>query len=112
MLAVGWRLQTLDDRGDLIQIGEIERNVGPDREPDPVRQQRNLADEIENRRLGGFAAGYAVVDRDLEHVELIEVVTRPISYGRAIAQTDRGALIGAVHRQVIASTIDGGTLVG
>ena len=51
MLAVGRRLQTLDDGGDLIQIAEIERHVGPDRKPDPVRQQRNLSDQIENRRL-------------------------------------------------------------
>ena len=36
-------------RGDLIQIGEVERHVGADRKPDPVRGQRDFADKIENR---------------------------------------------------------------
>ena len=36
VLAVGGRLEALDDRRHLIEIGEVERRIGADREPDPV----------------------------------------------------------------------------
>jgi hypothetical protein len=85
MLAVSGRLQTLDDGSDLIQIGGIEGDVGPNRKSDPVRQQWYLSDQIENRGLDGFSAADAVVDRDFENVEMIEVLAHPISYWRTIA---------------------------
>ncbi len=53
MLAVGRRLEPFDDRRHLVEIGEIERHIGAEREPDPVRGQWDPADEVED--LGAVA---------------------------------------------------------
>ena len=61
MLAVGGRLQAVDDGGDLIQIGKVERHVGADRKADAVRGQRDLADQVEDRGASGLAAVHAMI---------------------------------------------------
>src|SRR5882757_7809983 len=78
MLAVGRRLQAVDDGGDLIHIGKVERRVGADRKPDAVRSQWNLPDEIKDRGAGSLAAGHAMIQGDLEHIELREVRAGPL----------------------------------
>ena len=91
VLAVGRRLEALHDLGDLVEIGEVERHVGADRQPDAVGGQRNLADQIEDRRHGRLAAAEAMIDGDLEHVELLEILARPMADGGAIADADGGS---------------------
>ena len=61
-----------------------------DRKPDPVRGHGNLADQIENFGCHRLAAGDAVIHRDLEHVEMRKIVTRPVADGAAIANADGG----------------------
>jgi len=90
MLAVGRRPEPLDDGGDLVEIGEIERLVGSDRQSDAVRSQRNAADQLEDLGLPGTAAVDAVIDGDLEHVEACEVRTGPFGDGGTVADADGG----------------------
>src|SRR5215470_7197557 len=94
VLAISRRPEALDDVRHLVEIGEVERLVGPDREPDPMRGQRNATDEIENRRPLSLAGIDAVVDGYLEDVEAVEILPRPLADGAAISDADPAFMIG------------------
>ena len=89
MLAVRWCLNAIDDGGDLVEIGEIDWNIRADGKPYPMRSHRNALGKIEDRRLQFAAAMDAVIDRDLKHVKMIEVLARPSSDGVTIPNSDR-----------------------
>src|SRR5271167_4739007 len=97
MLAVCRRLQAFDDSGNLFQVGKIERHVGADRKTNAVRGQGYPADQIENCQPLRFTTNDAVVYGDLKHVEMIEVLARPIIDGRAVSNADREAWLGISH---------------
>ena len=97
MLAISRRSEALHDRSDFVQVGEVEGHVGADRKPDPMCGQGNPTDQIENRRLNRSAAANAVVYGDFEDVEVLEVITRPTTDGRAIPDADCGDWLAARH---------------
>jgi hypothetical protein len=90
MLAVSGCPKAVDKPSDLIHIGKVERHVGADRKPDAVRGQWNLADEIEDRGAGSLAAGQAMIQSDLKHVELRKVRVRPVINVPSIPDADGG----------------------
>src|SRR5262249_30976395 len=89
--AVSGRFEALDDAGYLIQVGEIERDIGTDREPDAVRRQGYAADQTENFLPLRPAAVDVVIDRDFEHIEARQVRPRPRGDGRAVAEPNQDA---------------------
>ncbi len=88
VLAERRRLEAIDDRRDLIQIGEIERRVCPDRQTNPVRRQRNHVDQIEDRGSQCPAAVKVVIDGYLKDIETIEIAARPLRDGRTKPDAD------------------------
>ena len=92
VLAIGGRLEALDDCRDLIKVGEIERLVGPNRKTDAVSGERNPADQVENPRLLLFAAIDTVINGDFERVEPVEILPRPFTNGGTIPDADLGSM--------------------
>ena len=90
MLAVGGRLEAFDDGRDPVEIAEVERNIGADREPDAVSVQRNAADQFKDFRTLPCAAVDAVIDRHFEYVEAIEIGPRPVRDRGTVAEAYGG----------------------
>lgn len=89
MFAVSRSLELLDDFGDLVQISFVQRTVRTDRKTDPVRRQRDTADQIINRGSDRASSIKTVIDGDLEDVEIGKVVTRPLVNRRVIRDANR-----------------------
>ena len=89
MLAVCRGLKTFDDGCDPIEIGEVKRRVGPDRKPHAMRSQRNVADQLENRRALRPAGIDAMINSNLDDVKPIEIVARPIADDLTVAYAHR-----------------------
>ncbi len=82
-------MQTLHDGCNFVEVGEVDRHVGADRQPDAVGSQRNVANEIKNRGVNGFVATDAMVNSNFKDIEMIEILPRPIANSGAIADADR-----------------------
>ena len=88
VLAVGGRLESLDDRRNLIEIGEVERCIGADGKPDAVGIEGDAADKIEDFGALRGATVDAMVYGDFEHVDVREVRTRPFGKRGAVPDAD------------------------
>ena len=97
MLAVGRRLQALDDVGDLIEIAKIELHVRADRKSDTMRIERDAADKIEDFILLCPTTVDAVIHGNFEDVEGTKIGTCPICQDGTVSQPNT-RLSMATHR--------------
>ena len=91
VFAVGGCLEAVHKAGDLVHISKVERLVGADRKPDAMRGQRDFADQIEVHGAVSLAAGHAMVQGDLKHIEAREVRARPFIEIASIPDANRGS---------------------
>src|SRR6267142_6717270 len=83
MFAVGRSLEPLENCRDGIKVRVVKWHIGSDRQADAVGRQRDPADQIKNLRPQPRAPVDAMINGDLENIEMVQVLARPIGDGRA-----------------------------
>src|SRR5205823_3065564 len=78
MFAVSRRIELRELFGNPLQISLVQWSVGTDGKADSVRRQRDTADQVINRRSDFTSSVEAMIDDNLEDVEMGEVIAREL----------------------------------